>query len=683
MPNPTDPPAQEPPSKETVFVGRYQLVERLAVGGMAEVFLGARRGGATPAKKWQPGTDTLVVIKRILPHLAEKPEFVEAFVREARITEGIHDENVVRILELGEAGGLPFLVMEYVSGSSLKQLIVAARRLEVRMPADIAVSLVAQAASGLHAAHELTDITGKPYGLVHRDISPHNLMVDETGVVKLLDFGIAKAEEGMDHTRTGMLKGKISYMSPEQCRQERLDRRADLFSLGVVAFELLTGVRPFQGSSELATMQAIVSGKRPALRELLPDLPLTLVTVIDRAMHERVDERWPTAKAFAEALAAAHPPADRERVSLFVRTVLGEKHDQRSRMVGEALERTLVSISDQPAGLSDRGALDWSRSGTNSGSSQQRRITVPVVLSSEPDLPPPATTAQRRRPLWLLLGAVSALFALVASMASGLGYLGYRLAIAPRGEPIVVRLAPVMNEAELQRDHEPIRLYLERRIGRPVRFEVAASYEAAAEAVLDDTVDYAFLPAGTVRWLAEREPGLVLLAVKVVDGSASTDGYLLSGREAGAPQTVADLRGKTICLADPLSSTGWRMPRAYLESQGFDLTKDVAILESGTHEQVLVDLLAGRCEAGATYSGNFNTADQRGLATARLRILATTGSAPHDAFVADEDADPETTAALQEALVGFDPRRDIGEDRAGASERISGFVKPPADYLGD
>jgi hypothetical protein len=220
-------------ARDTVFVGTYQIVERLAVGGMAEVFLGVRRSAAAVGdKRWSPANDTLVVIKRILPHLAEKPEFVEAFVREARITAGIRHANVVEILELGQSGGLPFLAMEYVNGSSLKQLVVASRQHDVRIPFDVAVSLACQAAAGLHAAHELTDITGRPYGLVHRDVSPHNLMVDEAGVVKLLDFGIAKAEEGMDHTRTGMLKGKISYMSPEQCRQERLDRRADVFALG-------------------------------------------------------------------------------------------------------------------------------------------------------------------------------------------------------------------------------------------------------------------------------------------------------------------------------------------------------------------------------------------------------------------------------------------------------------------
>jgi phosphonate transport system substrate-binding protein len=274
------------------------------------------------------------------------------------------------------------------------------------------------------------------------------------------------------------------------------------------------------------------------------------------------------------------------------------------------------------------------------------------------------------------------LAAVAAFTVLGLGALGWRLATAPRGEPVVMRLAPVMPAPELARDHEPIRDYLEGELRRPVVFDVADTYESAAQGILDDVVDYAFLPAGTVRWLAEREPGLQLLAVKVVDGSASTDGYLLVQRTDGAPQTVEDLKGRTLCLADPLSSTGWRMPRAYLTAQGFDVDRDVRVLASGTHEQVLEDLLAGRCDAGATYSGNLNTADQRGLATARLRILATTGVAPHDAFVAAADADPELTGRLRQALLGFDPRRDVGAERVGASERISGFVAPPADYLG-
>jgi ABC-type phosphate/phosphonate transport system substrate-binding protein len=178
----------------------------------------------------------------------------------------------------------------------------------------------------------------------------------------------------------------------------------------------------------------------------------------------------------------------------------------------------------------------------------------------------------------------------------------------------------------------------------------------------------------------EREPDLHVLAVKVVDGSVSTDGYLLVRRDTPA-KSVAELKGHGLCLSDPLSSTGYLLPRAFLADAGLDPDRDFVVRLSGNHQQVLVDLLDGKCDLGATYSGNFNTADQRGVATARLRILGMTGSAPHDAFVAAADADEALVGAFRDALLAFDPARDAGTARVGESELITGFAAPTPEYL--
>ncbi|MCB9688902.1 MAG: PhnD/SsuA/transferrin family substrate-binding protein [Alphaproteobacteria bacterium] len=667
-------------------VGSYHLIERLAVGGMAEVFLACQRGDQS--------LDRLVVLKRILPHLAQNPEFVEAFGREARITARIRHPNVVQIHELGESGGLPFIAMEYVPGSTLKQLVVAARQTEVRLPVDVCVHLLMQSCAGVHAAHELTDPHGKPYGLVHRDVSPHNLMVDDQGHVKLLDFGIAKASEGMDHTRTGMLKGKISYMSPEQCRQEKLDRRSDVFALGVCAYEMFAGSRPFQAPSELATMQAIVAARYTPLDKLRPEIPEGVVAAVHKAMALRPEDRQQTADEMRRELKAGWGrEIDTDRVTLFVRTLLGDRHATRRKAVEEALERTLVSFSGHPP--ASPADIDIA-SATNSTSSIRGRPhtgagTAPGVVpaaapTGEPTrtLEPPPTTPpsllRRSLPfavgLGLLLG-VSTLAALGAFAA----WWTHEPALVLEGPPVHVSIAPVMDPARLAADHEPIRKYLEKTLLRPVSFDITPSYEDAADGVIDGTVPFAFLPRGTVAYAKAKAPELRILAVKVVDGSASTDGYLVVRREEGAPGSIGELKGRTICLADPLSSTGWRLPRTAIEQAGLVMDQDVKVHASGNHQQVLIDLLDGVCDVGATYSNNFNSADQRGIAIARLRILAMTGTAPHDAFVSGKGADEALANAVQDALVAFDPKRDAGTERVGESELITGFVVPRDDYL--
>ncbi len=344
-------------------IGRYEVLDRLATGGMAEVFVCSERQMA--------GLERLVVVKRILPHLAVHEPFVEMFLAEARYVARINHPNVVQIFELGEDQGAPFLSMEYVNGVSLRDLLVAAIEAGRPFPLGVAASLAAQACAGAHAAHELKDAQGKPLGLVHRDISPHNLMVTAEGHVKLLDFGIAKATEApgfVDNTRTGALKGKVHYMAPEQCRQEALDRRADVFALGIVAWELFAQERLFKRDSELEAMQAIVGGELRDLRRIRRDVPGAVVAAIEKALIVKRESRLPTAEAFKRALldgVGNGVDAGPEAVAAFVRPLLGSRLEARRDQFHRVAHERTGSGSGRHAETRAR-----TKSGSGAGTSQ-------------------------------------------------------------------------------------------------------------------------------------------------------------------------------------------------------------------------------------------------------------------------------------------------------------------------
>src|SRR5215831_958870 len=234
-------------------LGRYQIIGRLATGGMAEVYL-ALSGDL-------PGFRTLVVVKRILPHLASNAQFIRMFLDEARLAALLDHPNIVRIIEVGHDGEDYFLVMELVQGKPLSAVLRKAAR-EHRPPTPALTSyLISQAAHGLAYAHTLTDGDGRALGVVHRDVSPQNVLISFEGAVKMIDFGVARAFGRVAHTSPGGLKGKIDYMSPEQASAEEVDHRADVFALGVVLWEALTGRRLFRRETELATMRAIVDDR--------------------------------------------------------------------------------------------------------------------------------------------------------------------------------------------------------------------------------------------------------------------------------------------------------------------------------------------------------------------------------------------------------------------------------------
>ncbi len=282
------------------WVGRYELIHRLAHGGMATVYLGRAKGKA--------GFEKVVAVKIIHPHLANEAEFVGMFLDEARIAARIHHPHVVEILDLGEDDGLYYMVMEFIEGENLAALVRALKG--ERLPIPVILQLLADTLEGLGAAHELEDADGRPFQLVHRDVSPHNILINLDGWAKVGDFGIMKAAGKTSNTRTGELRGKLAYMSPEQARGGRIDHRTDLFAVGVIAWELLTGQRLFACTTEAATLEKVIACEVPSLAGFVgsseqkadrpeltdqPELLAGLQAWLDRSLAAKPEQRFESA----------------------------------------------------------------------------------------------------------------------------------------------------------------------------------------------------------------------------------------------------------------------------------------------------------------------------------------------------------------------------------------------------
>lgn len=282
---------------EAPFLGKYRLLARLGTGGMAEVLLARLDGPAGFSKHF--------AIKRMRPELTAHREFVDLFLEEARTASLLSHPNICQVNELSTAGNDYFMVLEYLEGVPVSSVLVKALSHPTAMPIPFLVGIAQQACEGLHYAHDMADDRGQPYQIIHRDISPPNLFVTVDGVVKVLDFGISKSRDSLVKTLTGQIRGKFSYMSPEQLRGEKLDRRSDVFSLGIVLFELLTGRRLFRRKSRLEVFKAVVKEPIPIASEWRPDLPPNLVSVLEHALARDRNRRFDSARAFGEALAAS------------------------------------------------------------------------------------------------------------------------------------------------------------------------------------------------------------------------------------------------------------------------------------------------------------------------------------------------------------------------------------------
>jgi eukaryotic-like serine/threonine-protein kinase len=263
------------------------LIDRIAVGGMAEIFL-ARQTGLE-------GFEKLVVLKRIRPELSEKKSFVTMFLNEARLSAQLNHPNVAQIYDLGKYGPNYFIAMEYVFGRDMRRVIPKAESQGIPFPLVYAAKIASQVCEGLYYAHQKTDYAGNPLGIVHRDITPENVVCSFDGTVKILDFGIAKAANSVEQQRPGEIKGKLSYMSPEQCMGRPLDHRSDLFSLGVVFYEWVTGFKLFTGESDVAVLKAITDGKIYSPSYFKPDVPEPIETILMKALEKDPAKRYQSA----------------------------------------------------------------------------------------------------------------------------------------------------------------------------------------------------------------------------------------------------------------------------------------------------------------------------------------------------------------------------------------------------
>ncbi len=280
----------EPATQQDSTFGQYVIDEKIAQGGMAEIFLGRATN--------PHGLERPVVIKRILPHIAASPEFVEMLVQEAKLVVQLSHGNIAQVYDLGRVGEDYFMVMEYVAGKSLSQIARRLRLTNERIPIPIALYIVSEIANGLDYMHNKVDSEGNPLSIVHRDISPQNIIISHSGTVKIIDFGIAKAATQTSTTDSGVVKGKFAYMSPEHAQGESLDFRTDIFSLGVILWELLTNQRLFKGKNNKETINRVKRCRVPSVSGYRDDVPKELEKILKKTMAKNRKNRYGNAHDF-------------------------------------------------------------------------------------------------------------------------------------------------------------------------------------------------------------------------------------------------------------------------------------------------------------------------------------------------------------------------------------------------
>jgi serine/threonine-protein kinase len=434
-------------------IGRYDVLLPVASGGMATVYLARSRGVG--------GFMRDVALKLTHAHLRDHPEFTTDLLDEAKLAVAIRHPNVVPILDVGEDPFGLFLVMDYIEGDTLSGLIRRAG--PQKLPEAVALRIVLDALAGLHAAHELRDERGEPLGLVHRDVSPHNVLVGVDGISRLADFGIAKAASRMGQTQSGLLKGKVGYMSPEHARGKSLDRRSDVWAAGVVVWEALAG-RRLHGSEDVSTLLKIVTEPAPLLRSVNAAVPGGIEEAVAWALEIDVEARCPSAQAFARSLAQAAKSsfgiAEPDEVGAFVEATVGQRLAERRARIAEV--QKLRTRMDRIAATSTRDSTiptpsPRPRSETPPKPADLEPEPVATTVGPPPDMPAPPSgpTAPRPRPRGWRRPAgvgitVSAGVLLLAGIAAWLG------TGRAKGAPSAVPAAPSVPAPVLARTIEPV-----------------------------------------------------------------------------------------------------------------------------------------------------------------------------------------------------------------------------------
>ncbi|WP_437316507.1 protein kinase domain-containing protein [Sorangium sp. So ce385] len=389
-------------SRRPTALGKYRLLKKIGMGGMAEIWVASVAGIS--------GVRKICVVKRILPHLADSPEFVRMFLDEARIAATLDHPNLVQMYDIEEVDGVPVIAMEYLHGEDLRTIKKSLRSANRRMPVEHAITIAASVAAGLHYAHEKVGFDGKPLDIVHRDVSPHNVFVTYDGAVKILDFGIAKAANRVNETRDGALKGKVPYMSPEQCTSEKLDRRSDIYSVGILLYEMSTGSRLFRrGATEFELMRAIVEDPVMPPSQVCDDYPPELERIVLKCLERDREKRYATARDLQidlEAFAREERLATSSlALSSFMAELFGQRVEAWRGAVASEAELLSHIVQKQESTQSDdssAGDLDVVGAAPQGALSTQRpggvatKLSAPLFSSAsrieaahDPDPPPP------------------------------------------------------------------------------------------------------------------------------------------------------------------------------------------------------------------------------------------------------------------------------------------------------
>ncbi len=411
-------------------LGRYRILSRLRAGGMATLYLGKRTGAAGFARP--------VAIKVIHPHLAEDPRFVKMFVDEATLSAKIDDPHVVHVEELGEAHGTYFLVMEYVDGISLAQLLRELGRRKRALSIDLTTWIAAQIAAGLHAAHEATNEAGEPLGIVHRDVSPHNVLLAFKGHVKLIDFGIAKSRTQTKDTQTGSLRGKLAYMPPEQAWGKSVDRRADVYALGVVIWEMLTMRRLFDADNDFLLLERVRAPSVKPPSAVVKGIPAALDDAVMKALSPDPANR-PASAEELRALLAHAVPSMTAKTAKDLNAVL---HAVVPDLIKGARDRLTELLGEQDRPSAPPGANDQGRDEEALTTMTIERPEATALFEDDRDAqplapPPPVqplavgrseTTvpSKSRRPVAFVLVSLAALSVLFLVFAVGVTLAGSR-----------------------------------------------------------------------------------------------------------------------------------------------------------------------------------------------------------------------------------------------------------------
>jgi eukaryotic-like serine/threonine-protein kinase len=395
-----------------LVVGRYAIYEPIASGGMATVHMGRLVGAG--------GFSRTVAIKRLHGAYAKDPSFVAMMLDEARIASRIRHPNVVPILDVVAASEELFVVMEYVHGASLARLLQLARANGHIVPAGVAAAIMVDVLHGLHEAHEATSDRGAPLGIVHRDVSPHNVLVGIDGVARVTDFGVAKAAGRVQTTNSGEIKGKLRYLAPEQLRRETIDRGVDIYAASICLWEALTGERLFDGESEATVLADILHKEIPRPSQLVAGIPEALEEALMRGLSRAREERWPTAREMALAIEDAVPLPREHEIGEYVR---------------DLASRELSVRSGQLVDLETRSTLYHQSNGTE-------RIDKTATLPSAPELP--EAPAQKRSRIALVV--VPALFLVTSAIAATLAITQRTSPVSPSPSATASTAEPVATE---------------------------------------------------------------------------------------------------------------------------------------------------------------------------------------------------------------------------------------------